>query len=95
MSDGSSFSPSAADSCGATTMIPSADWARSRSTPSPIERRFSELRLMMLTLYPCSRAACSILNTVEAGPYSVVSKLTTPSTPDRPVASTRAAELGR
>lgn len=47
---GSSFSPSAADSCGATTMIPSADWARSRSTPSPMERRFSELRLTMLTV---------------------------------------------
>ena len=34
-------------------------------------------------------------NSVEAGPWSVVSKLTTPSVPERPVTSARAAGLGR
>jgi hypothetical protein len=36
-----------------------------------------------------------MLMSVEAGPYSVVSKLTTPIVFDRPVTSARATGLGR
>ena len=53
------------------------------------------LTLAMLTMCSASRAARSIPYRVEAGPYSVVSNATTPSTRERPVTSTRAAELGR
>ncbi|GAB3903482.1 hypothetical protein GCM10027612_70030 [Microbispora bryophytorum subsp. camponoti] len=42
-------SPSAADSCGATTMTPSTDWDRRRSIPLVIQVRLSAGRLAMLT----------------------------------------------
>ena len=49
----------------------------------------------MVMKYPASWAARSIAYSVDAGPKSVVSKLTTPSVCERPVTSVRAAELGR
>ena len=49
----------------------------------------------MLMKYPAWWAARSIPKSVEAGPKRVVSKLTTPSVFDLPVASARATEFGR
>jgi hypothetical protein len=49
----------------------------------------------MLMKYPAARAACSIANRVLAGPYSVVSKATTPSVLVRRVTSARADEFRR
>lgn len=55
-------------SCGAITTIPSTPWSRSRSAASWTERASSERRVATLTKYPASRAACSMLSSVRAGP---------------------------
>ena len=80
---------------GAMTATPSTPWSRSCWMAASTVPRLSERRLETLTAYPASCAACSMPNKVEAGPYSVVSKLTTPSVLERPVTRARAIELGR
>ncbi|GAB0105629.1 hypothetical protein JMUB6875_46100 [Nocardia sp. JMUB6875] len=49
----------------------------------------------MLTPYRAARAARSIPSNIDAGPYSTVSKVTTPSTFDRRLTNPRAIALGR
>ena len=87
-------SAATAEVCGAITMMPSTAWPTNRSTASSTPRWSSAGRLAMLTKYAC-RAACSIPYSIEAGPYSVVSKLITPSVWVRRVTSVRAAAFGR
>ncbi len=84
-----------AEICGAMTTMPSTPWSRRRSTASWSERLSSERRLATLTKYPALLAACSIPSSIEAGPYSALAKLTTPSVCERRVTSARAAEFGR
>ena len=80
---------------GAMMRMPSTPCSRSRSTAEQHRLAVERCTLDDADEVLGGVAARSIANSVDAGPYSVVSKLTTPSVRDRPVTSARATELGR
>ena len=93
-SAGTCASAATAVSSVAMAMMPSTPWPRNRSTASSIDRRSSAGRLAIDTKY-LSCAARSKPYSMEAGPYSMVSKLITPSVWVLRVTSVRAAAFGR
>jgi hypothetical protein len=76
-------------------MIPSTPWSRRRPIASAIEDEPGTGTLATLAKKFASRALCSIAAMIDAVPNRALSKQTTPSMRERPVASALAAALGR
>jgi hypothetical protein len=84
-----------AASFGAITMIPSTAWAYSASIASSTSPPAWSDMPATATPKPLARAARSIARSVEPGPNSRLSKLSTPIRCDLLVTSPRAKEFGR